>query len=233
LQSGPKWFPDNRSLLILVNDPQGSARTFYRLHVDSGNADPLYRVEKPISMSSFTLSPDGNSIFWVLQNSSDDYWPSGRLMRFDISTGRETTLKSDEWFITVAVSPDGKQLAYLKSIRRVEGQQNATVIDVMSTSGGDAREVFRDPLGFASGSRYNTLAWTSDGRYILFVKNDGVLRSVSVDGGEVTDTGISSKFRIKMPSVRPDGRRIVFATVEGDNNEIWSLEHFLPTTLGK
>jgi hypothetical protein len=34
--------------------------------------------------------------------------------------------------------------------------------------------------------------------------------------------------RIKSPAVHPDGKRIVFAAIDADNNEVWVLENFLP-----
>lgn len=33
---------------------------------------------------------------------------------------------------------------------------------------------------------------------------------------------------IKTPAVRPDGRQLAFGLTENDDNEIWTLENFLP-----
>jgi Tol biopolymer transport system component len=230
-QSGPIWFPDGQSMLILVNDSQGSGRAFYRLRLDSGKTDLLHRIDDRFGPSSFALSPDGNSIFWAVQQTSDDYWPSGRLLRFDLTTNQETILKSDEWFITVAVSPDGKQLAYVKSIRPSDRPEYASTIEVMPATGGSAREVYRN-ANWGSGARYNTLGWTADSRSIMFVNEDGKLWRVPNTGGEPQQVGVElSKTRIKMPTVDPAGTHLAFGAFEADNNEIWSLEHFLPTTV--
>jgi Tol biopolymer transport system component len=229
-QSGPIWFPDSQSMLIVVNDSQGSGRAFYRLHIDSGKVDLLHRLDtpRPFSPGSFALSPDGNSIFWAVQQTSDDYWPSGRLLRFDLVTNREMILKSDEGFITVAVSPDGKQLAYVKSMRL-----GTSTIEVMPTAGGEAREVFRSAKWY-DGSRYNTLGWTPDSKSIMFVNQDGNLWRVPNTGGEPQQVGVElTKTRIKTPTIDPAGKRLAFGAVEADNNEIWSLEHFLPVTVAK
>jgi Tol biopolymer transport system component len=229
-QSGPIWFPDGQSMLILVKDGQGSGPAFYRLHVDSGKTDLLHRVDDHWGPSSFALSPDGNSIFWTLQHSSDVYWPSGRLLRFDVGSNRETILKSDEWFITVAVSPDGKQLAYVKSIRLSDPERNASVIEVMPIGGGQPREVYRN-TNWAGGARYNTMGWTPDSKSTMFVDKEGKLWRVSNTGGEPQQVGVElPKTRIKTPTIDPAGKRLAFGAFEADNNEIWSLEHFLPAT---
>lgn len=52
-------------------------------------------------------------------------------------------------------------------------------------------------------------------------------------GGEAEKVGISMPARIKSPAVHPDGKRIVFGTVEADNSEVWALENFLPAMKAK
>ena len=230
-QSGPIWFPDGQSMLILIKDSQRSGPAFYRFHIDSGKTDLLHRVDDHWGPSSFALSPDGNSIFWALQHSSDVYWPSGRLLRFDLTTNREMILKPDEWFITVAVSPDGRQLAYVKSIRLSDPERNATVIEVMPIGGGQPRELYRS-TNWTGGARYNTVGWTPDSKSIMFVKEDGKLWRVPNTGGEPQPVGVElPKTRIKTPTIDPAGTRLAFGAFEADNNEIWTLEHFLPTTV--
>jgi Tol biopolymer transport system component len=223
--SGPRWFPDGRSVLILAEE--GTSRRFHRVHLDSGQTDLLHTINT--WTSSFVLSPDGRNIYWAVQSTSDKNQSSGRLMRFDIEARRETELKRDEWFITVAISPDGRELAYVKSVRTPEMRargESPSMVEVMPASGGEAREVFRDKT-WLSGARYNTLAWAPDQRHLLFVRQDGLLWRVPVAGGEPQKMGISMNARIKSPAVHPDGKTIVFGTIETDTNEIWALENFL------
>jgi Tol biopolymer transport system component len=225
--SGPRWFPDGRSVLVLAAEPQGSGRAFYRVNVETGAAERLNHTDRRIG--SFALSPDGRSIFWSVQ-SVDDNLPRGELTRYDIADNRETVLKRGEWFIAVAVSPDGKQLAYLKSIRTDEERRKKeypSVVEVMPTGGGAARQTFRDAI-WLTGHRYNTLNWTPDGRFLMFVRDDGRLWRVPASGGEPQEMDVSMKARIKAPSIHPDGTRIVFGTAEADSNEYWALENFLP-----
>ena len=93
-----------------------------------GVSDRLHRIAT--GTSSFTLSRDGRTIFWAVQNMGE-LRPSGRLMRYDIADGRETVLKRDEWFIAVALSPDGTELTYFKSIRTDEERRRKEYPSVM------------------------------------------------------------------------------------------------------
>jgi Tol biopolymer transport system component len=223
--SGPKWFPDNRSVLILRRDLPDSPRAFFRLWLDTAEADLLHRTDG--GATSYALSSDGRTIYYAVQqtNAREN---SGRLMRYDIASGRSTILKNNEWFIAVAISPDGNHLAYLKSV----GPSNpgfSSAVEVMPSSGGEAREVFRD-APWLTGARYNTLAWTPDGRALMFVRDDGRLWAVSANGGEPHAMGISMNARIKTPAIHPDGHQIAFAAVEADNNEVWVIENVLAST---
>src|SRR6185369_16843298 len=61
LLTGPKWFPDNRSVLIESRDAQGAGFGFYRLAIDTGNTELLAHV--PRGAPAYELSPDGRTIF--------------------------------------------------------------------------------------------------------------------------------------------------------------------------
>lgn len=233
--SGPKWFPYNRAVLVLSRDAQGSGFGFHRLSLDTGKTDLVWHINQ--GTSSFALSPDGKTIFYVFQNTGQQTLASGRLMRFDIESRRETELKKDEWFISLALSPDGTQLAYLKSVR-TNATDYPSVVEVMPAAGGASREVYRDAV-WLGGSRYNTLAWASDQRFLLFAREVGegssptALWRVPVTGGEPEKVGIAMPGRIKSPAVHPDGKRMVFGTVDKDDNEVWTLENFLPAPSAK
>jgi len=243
--SGPKWFPDSRAVLILSRDLEGTGQTFYRFDIDSGESQALHRPTG--NPSSFALAPDGSAIFWAVQTTGDQSStaaPSGRVMRFDVKTRQEQELARDRWFIALAISPDGASLAYLASIRdRAVKTEAPSVLGVIPASGGPAREVFRDPIWY-SGSRYNTLTWTADGRSMLAARDDGALWMIPVDGSTPQRIGVAGTGqdlapgvrvpapavdrRIKSPTVHPDGRTLAFGMTEAGGNEIWSLENFFP-----
>jgi Tol biopolymer transport system component len=205
---------------------------------DTGKSELLLQLNRTVS--SYALSPDGKSIYYAFQAidtapSFANGVPTGRLVRFDIAGSREIELKRDEWFITLSISPDGRELAYLKSIRNDalrDARESPSVVEVMPAAGGPSREVFRAPH-WLSGARYNTLAWMPDRQSLIFEQDDAALWMVPVTGGSTAEkVGISrgTRGRIKSPSVHPDGTRIVFGSVELDDNEVWTLEKFLPAS---
>src|SRR5262245_20592008 len=113
--AGPlTWFPDGRSVLVTSIDEQKGRIGYYRVNINSGGTELLHFTStRGISQQRPDLSPDGNTIF---HGDVDAGGP--KLVRFDIDTGHETILK--RWpaarFVTsVAVSPDGSQLAYTVS----------------------------------------------------------------------------------------------------------------------
>ncbi len=215
--AGPKWFPDNRSVLVLSGDAQGSGSGFYRLALDTGNTELLAHL--PEDVSSYDLSPDGRTIIYAFETVG-----TGRLMRFDIESQRETELRNDLWCVSLAISPDGLQVATTLG---------GGVVEVTPAAGGQSREVFRPAVPFGTGELRQALAWTPDQRFLLFVQEDGALWKVPALGGEAEKVGISMG-GIKSPAVRPDGKQIVFgAATGGGTREVWALENFLPALRAK
>jgi Tol biopolymer transport system component len=214
---GPKWFPDNRSVLIESGDAQGAGFGFYRLAIDTGNTELLAHV--PGRAPLYDLSPDGRTIYYTIGL-------DGPLMRFDIETRRESELKKltatgapASEFVSLAVSPDGLQLAMIL----VGG-----IVEVMPATGGQSREVFR-PVSPELGTTWHlhSLAWTRDQRFLLWAREDKHLWKVPVAGGQPEKVGIPME-GIKNLAVHPDGRQFVFdAATEEPTREIWALENFL------
>ena len=218
---GPKWFPDNRSVLIESGDAQGAGFGFYRLAIDTGNTELLAHV--PGRAVFYDLSPDGRTIYYTIR--LDDRMA---LMRFDVETRRESELKSVSTsgsdiseIVSLAVSPDGLQVAMV-----VLGG----IVEVMPAAGGRSREVFRPAANSDqfTGALRHALAWTPDQRFLLWVQGDDrSLWKVPVAGGQAEKVGIPMESP-KNLAVHPDGRQLVFdAATEEPTREIWALENFL------
>jgi Tol biopolymer transport system component len=223
LRGAPKWFPDGRSILI-TSPLSGKESTLYRVDPSTGKADLLHTAAGPVRV--FDLSPDGKTIFYVQALCGERLIcpdpPGARLVRLDIESGRETELrKGDIW--SVAVSPDGKQLAFL---------DQHGFIAVIPEAGGETREVFRGPAWVDNATQ--PLAWTPDQRYLLFTRDarpeeTGVpLLRVPVSGDPVEPMGLSMP-GIQYIGVQPDGRRIYFSANSPD--EVWSLANLLTKTV--
>jgi Tol biopolymer transport system component len=219
--AGPEWFPDGRSVLVIAREPQRPGFSYHRVDLSNGKAERLVGLS-PIRPTSSKLSPDGKAIYYTEIHTDDAGTNVTRLVRFDIESRRETELRTGIYMTSLAVSPDSKQLAL------VAGED----LVVMSADGGAPREVFRGGP-WKDSSRYGTVAWTPDQRFLLFVKGSlegkspNVLWRVPAAGGPPEQVGISMKGQIKAPQIHPDGRRIYFTVNEPAPGELWALENFL------
>ena len=97
------------------------------------------------------------------------------LMRFDIDSRRETEVKSapeGSYFTSLAISPDGAQLAYLRSTNIPTPLLFwRDQLGVVPVGGGESRDLFRDDTVKIGGrvlrmagsdNRFDSVAWTPD-----------------------------------------------------------------------
>jgi len=221
--AGPKWFPDNHSMLVEVGDADGPGFGLYRLSLDTANTELVARL--PREISSYDVSPDGRSIFYAIPDNAYH-----RVIRLDLESRQETELRrvgqqpGDE-VVALAVSPDGAELA----MTLIGG-----AVEVLPVSGGQPHELFRpaEPEG-DTGALRQGLTWSSDQRFVLFVRSDRALWKVPARGGSVDKVGISIG-GIKSPAVSPDGKRLVFSAVAQSNpSRVWALDSLLPVQTAK
>ncbi len=240
-----RWFPDGHSVLVPSrNNLQPQRLGYYRVHLESGNAELLHiaRIYNRATRQT-DLSPDGKSIFYLdgdAVSAGSDGAP--HLMRFDIDSGQAAELKRalSGGFGSLAVSPDGSQLAYLRYDRPTQSR----VLEVIPLTGGEARELFREN-GQAAPTLFSGLAWTPDQHYLLFVRPESnperretgneaddpqktALWRVPVTGGQPEKTGISMEGWLRIMRLHPDGRRLAFSLRQQGSREVWAMENFLP-----
>ena len=122
-----------------------------------------------------------------------------------------------------AVSPVTDQVAILADDR----------LSVTSISGQNTRELLQGNLAEPEwlAEVPGSLAWTRDGRYILFAKTNGDRRElwrIPAEGGQAVFTGLSVAGRnLYFLRSHPDGRRIGFVVGGSRTAEIWAMENFL------
>ena len=227
IQAAPvSWFPDGRSLLGAAFEDQNQDKlAFYRIDTRTGAAT-LIKGGLREEAYRYSLSPDGNTIFYCQNDDSK----SSRLFAFHIETGKVEEfyhVTSPQGFGVPSTSPDGRLLAFgLGDVR------SSVALRTMPTSGGEPRELLRiqSPENLVYSFFGMGQAWTPDGRYLLAMRSTKgritELLRVPAAGGEAQKTGLVME-RISHLSVHPDGRRIAFDSGIRGNHEIWVMENFL------
>ena len=226
-------FPDGRSFLVRAVHPK-EGRGFYRVDAANGAWTLLKKLGAGEAFKwSSGISPDGRTIYLNRDPTGSGNRRVNHLIAWDIETGQERELMEGAGLLS-ALSYDGKQLA----VTRSDGKD--LVIEVLPAAGGPKREVHRIP-GFQGAG----LAWTPDGRYLIFCPFVGNVRlggklymRVSVEGGEPQPIGISAsqEEQVQFPRgfgalcIHPNGRQLVYVArgEGGAGSEDWALENFLP-----
>ena len=229
------WFPDSRSVLISVRDPQEDRIHYYRSDVSTGEQQLLMSTHAAgIPLARPQVSPDGTAIYFVdrVGAVSRPPWMVGR---FDIATRQITELLSlpnDQSLMSFQISSDGTQIAYLRS--DTTGRQS--LLEVMPSTGGPSRELSRHRD--SGPARFSGLAWSRDDKFIFFVRENqlaaaggppgGSLWKISAAGGAAAPTGIALPGMIRSPNIDRTGTKLVFALAGGGDPAVWAVENFLP-----
>ena len=195
----------------------------YKLNVQSGEHTALVQSDEQ-RIRQAELSADGKTLAYRIRGSGNANW----LIVRDMETGREKELLRSESMgaaalLFWALSPDGKHVALsivALSIRE-DGVNRAFVLKIISVASGEARTVVGDSVG--------ELAWTSNGRDLLFVKGFKELWRVSAEGGEPRKLW-EWKQMLWCLRIHPDGQRLAFFS-GGNMSEMWVMENFLPQAI--
>jgi Tol biopolymer transport system component len=195
---GISWGPDGRSVLAVGWTETDSG--VVRIDTETSEITKLGHGMLP------KLCPHGKTLVF------------GRagpiIMKRNLDTGEESEV-TKEGNMHYDLSPDGREVVF----------QVDDAVKTVSLNGGEPRELFRD-----SAAHYYGLEWTRDGRYII-VQVVGTASSeiwrVPAQGGTPLKLDLSVP---KMDSftLHPDNRRFAYSVNEGDKNELWVLENFLP-----
>ncbi len=228
----PRWSTDGR-FIYFTSVLAGNRSRMFRMDLETGrrNAVAPEEPDNPniddIFLGSF---PDGKSIYYLRSEQDKGIC---RILARNMESGISRQLyqaRCNPW-TTASISPDGSRLA-------VVSPEVERAIKILPTSGKGAPEVlyrFRQEGGHPTSGLTTQLAWTPDGRSILFTKkNNGSGWSVwriPAEGGDPQDLGITAAAFISGISVYPDGQRMAFSTAvpEGEGGDLWVMENFLPS----
>jgi len=232
-----KWAPNNRLILALATDTRDRSGRDLICLIDTktGEVTPIAKCELPRRQQSFQTpewSVDGKSIYYIF---SDEKKRTRQVLLRNLETGIEKELfQAPTWEerIVLALSPDGKWLAMILNPR-----EKAKTVIIMPAVGGESRELYK--FEYAQ-SWIGPVAWTADGKHILFVKGGAFekadetasiaeLWQVSVESREAQNLGLTSAM-IWQLSAHPDGRQIAFDSYGPSRqmSELWVMENFLP-----
>lgn len=169
-ESNVSWSPDSKKLIY--SSERGGAYEIFQYDIPTETETQLTRgANQDIAP---TFSPDGKTIAFVRNGRA--------IFTYNVETKTEKELcktftdsaplggESFKW------SPDGKWIAFITASPVTRSYANVSVVPV---SGGEAK-----PVSFLSNSNAGSIAWGSDGSYILFGSSqrteDGVIARVDL-----------------------------------------------------
>ena len=227
-----QWSPDGRSLLAVGRDPRYSgpgrdSQGIYRIDLGSGKTEPIVRTKQICwwdCVEWATWAGDGRIIFvrWL---------PAPQhIVALDATTGREVEIyrpASAANISRLAVSPDGKQLAFVWR----DNSSGQSALKLVSTRGGEARDL----VTAMKPVTISWPAWIPDSRQIIYATETTGAEErlefwrVSAHKGEPQNLGLAmAGVQCSGLSVHPDGQRIAFTAGTPMRSEVWVLQTFMP-----
>jgi Tol biopolymer transport system component len=233
LSWAPMWLPDGKALLISGRRGRGGiGQAFYRLDLDSGQITRLLEntvnwQQPGAARGQRDLTRDGKTVYLSVNNwgPAGALTPGGGVAAVSLASGETRRIYEAEGRIqaqAVSLSPDNRRLAV--TTRNV-GKPGSTLL-VMGADGSSPRVVFESTdLAAVAG-----VAWSSDGKDILFVRSvpgsDSQLWRISAAGGEPSATGIHGR-RLREIQSGPNGA-ITFTSGSPKQAELWAMDNLLP-----
>ena len=156
----------------------------YLVDVETGSFTPIVEMPRGVHIGIHALwSLDGKAIFYT-QHAAD----FNSIIKRNLESGKETELYHQELAATASnnvinsgslslgLSPDGRQLAFRLAPFPPTQAEGLCTLNVIPTAGGKPRELLRDSEEQTRTRmimRPESLEWTPDGRYLLFVRDNG------------------------------------------------------------
>jgi len=216
----PAWSPDGRQIAF-VREVEGGA-AIYTVPSLGGHERRLIDLTGPILLfvdyyfvTTLSWSPEGDWLAFAEKPSENE---PARIVRLALASLERQPLTSPPddtpGDVRPALSPDGGQLAFVRSTTGTWGNQDVWIQPV---GGGEPWQ-----LTFERYAEVGSLAWTPDGREVLVsvLWPRSTIFRVSLAGGEPQPVaGVGEGAR--MPSIR--GRRMVYEQRTGYGQDIWRI----------
>jgi Tol biopolymer transport system component len=224
----PCWSPDGRSI-IGMGYSQKNQMGLVKIDTQTGEVAHLMLLTGVAGPRPFgVLSPDGKAFYYRRR----ELKKGSSIHVRELETGVDREFYAGPVF-GLEFSPDGQHVALVAA----DPSKGSTSLSIMPTAGGKPREILslKEPEIIKNVfANVPKLAWTLDGRYLLFfkrVRGNPELWRIRAEGGQPEKL-------LEMPDevlmimnfcVHPDGRRIAFEGIaDKQKAEVWVMENFLP-----
>ncbi len=237
-----RWSPDGKFFIVSIFhiDISPPLEAIYRINASSGERITLMQSEST-ALGAAQLSRDGRTLYYVARNPKS---LKAGLMRRDMESGQEKELFSMEGvrnvqYLTFALSSDGDQLAITSLGIKYSPMTMIHRILTMPSVGGEPKELLKN----SELKQYPMIAWTPDGKFLLFTNSISVTGSIPeainavwlipASGGQARELcrPQTTMYGVlwRTLDVHPDGKRFAFDCFEY-RHEVWAMDNFLPTS---
>lgn len=214
----PAWSSDGRYVAFLRRS--ASENGIFIVPALGGAQRKVGKTEPSLSRQAWpqcrlSWSPDGKFLAVVDQASPQDRYG---IFLFSVEDGEKQRLTSapeSSADYSPAFSPDGKTLAFIRS-----SGLSSEDIYLISTTGENLQRLTADDRQITS------LAWTADGREIVFSSNRGggfSLWRVALSGGRLERVAVTGQ-NAYSPAISRQGDRLVYNVSFLDSN-IWRIDN--------
>ena len=225
-QCGIRWSPDGRQLAVRAIDDKGRSG-IHTIDLSTSEVSPLV-VDAGRRWWAEWL-PDGQSIMFQRAPQGQT---SPRIFLRDLETGTERVIADGELVGMSAVSPDGRTLAYARTIgTTVENWKRELAL--VPLAGGQSRSL-TGLMDIRGGYWWDPrfIQWTPDGRYLLFGRRTdrpegSELWKVAVEDGRPELLTVLPSNRVCDLRLSPDGRQVVFDDCSDGTLELWEVKNLL------
>lgn len=217
-----QWQQDGRAILVGGTDLKGG-RGLFRVDLVHGRFEPVLYG----SFGPFAIAPDGKTLFYVRLETKDSH---GAIVARDLQTGEEKEIYRFSGYggqrgCGLALSPDGAWIAVKPNLRTDDGNVSPfPSIQILPAPGGEARTILT--LDSPDSSWWRQMAWSADGKRVLFTKSHQELWQIPAAGGPAERLAGGFTY-INSISMHPDGRRIA-VSAGASRYETWVMENLLP-----
>ena len=213
---GPRFSPDGRRLVVVVESPQGLIFSGF-VKPDGSNFTRLDSPDPTLNLGCASWSPDGSRL-------GCEAWDDTDVTRQGVYTVRASD-GGDLTRVTTSPagthdgycgghSPDGRQILFLRADLPDEKQATMMIVNV---DGSDERPVIAQKVGLGCD-------WSPDGKTIL-TESNGSLLLVPVDGSQPSAIKIAADAPVTATraAFSPDGTWIVFSRVTSTGEDIYIM----------